>query len=50
MNAAEVMDGTAQREAGMTDTLYLMPWSTMFPLGHHRGGHRDRRGRAGCPP
>ena len=29
----EVMDGTAQREAGMTETLYLMPWSTMFPLG-----------------
>ncbi|OYN74940.1 acyl-CoA dehydrogenase family protein [Mycolicibacterium sphagni] len=33
MNAMKVMDGTAQREAGMTDTLYLMPWSTMFPLG-----------------
>src|SRR4029079_12766984 len=33
MNATEVMDGTAQRTAGMTDTLYLMPWSTMFPLG-----------------
>ena len=27
------MDGTAQRKAGMTSTLYLMPWSTMFPLG-----------------
>lgn len=33
MDAYKVMDGTAQREAGMTDTLYLMPWSTMFPLG-----------------
>lgn len=33
MDATKVMDGTAQREAGMTDTLYLMPWSTMFPLG-----------------
>ncbi len=33
MDAFKVMDGSAQREAGMTDTLYLMPWSTMFPLG-----------------
>ncbi|WP_255799523.1 acyl-CoA dehydrogenase family protein [Mycobacteroides abscessus] len=33
MDAFEVMDGTAQRKAGMTETLYLMPWSTMFPLG-----------------
>ncbi|HMZ14187.1 MAG TPA: acyl-CoA dehydrogenase family protein [Mycobacterium sp.] len=33
MDALKVMDGTAQREAGMTETLYLMPWSTMFPLG-----------------
>jgi alkylation response protein AidB-like acyl-CoA dehydrogenase len=33
MDANEVMDGTAQRKAGMTSTLYLMPWSTMFPLG-----------------
>src|ERR1700754_1839177 len=33
MDANEVMDGTAQREAGMTEPLYLMPWSTMFPLG-----------------
>jgi alkylation response protein AidB-like acyl-CoA dehydrogenase len=33
MDALEVMDGTAQRKAGMTETLYLMPWSTMFPLG-----------------
>ena len=33
MDAYKVMDGNAQREAGMTETLYLMPWSTMFPLG-----------------
>lgn len=33
MDGLKVMDGTAQREAGMTDPLYLMPWSTMFPLG-----------------
>lgn len=33
MNGDQVLDGTAQREAGMTKTLYLMPWSTMFPLG-----------------
>lgn len=33
MDGFKVMDGTAQREAGMTETLYLMPWSTMFPLG-----------------
>src|SRR6476469_8238155 len=33
MDATEVMDGTAQRKARMTSTLYLMPWSTMFPLG-----------------
>jgi alkylation response protein AidB-like acyl-CoA dehydrogenase len=33
MDATKVMDGTAQREAGMNTTLYLMPWSTMFPLG-----------------
>jgi 3-hydroxy-9,10-secoandrosta-1,3,5(10)-triene-9,17-dione monooxygenase len=33
MDATKVMDGRAQREAGMTSTLYLMPWSTMFPLG-----------------
>jgi len=33
MDAGEVMDGTAQRKAGMSSTLYLMPWSTMFPLG-----------------
>ncbi len=33
MDAMKVMDGSAQREAGMTEALYLMPWSTMFPLG-----------------
>ncbi|MBA0047385.1 acyl-CoA dehydrogenase family protein [Mycobacteroides sp. LB1] len=33
MDGDEVIDGTAQRKAGMTDTLYRMPWSTMFPLG-----------------
>ena len=33
MDVTKVMDGTAQREAGMTKPLYLMPWSTMFPLG-----------------
>jgi alkylation response protein AidB-like acyl-CoA dehydrogenase len=33
MDATKVMDGSAQLEAGMTKTLYKMPWSTMFPLG-----------------
>ncbi|MBO0676674.1 hydroxylase [Mycolicibacterium sp. S2-37] len=33
MDGLKVMDGSAQREAGMTKTLYKMPWSTMFPLG-----------------
>jgi alkylation response protein AidB-like acyl-CoA dehydrogenase len=33
MDGMKVMDGSAQREAGMTQPLYLMPWSTMFPLG-----------------
>jgi 3-hydroxy-9,10-secoandrosta-1,3,5(10)-triene-9,17-dione monooxygenase len=33
MDATKVMDGTAQLDAGMTEPLYLMPWSTMFPLG-----------------
>src|SRR4030088_3010691 len=61
MNATKVMDGTAQREAGMTETLYLMPWSTMFPLGitsavigiaegalaAHLDYQRDRVGAAG---
>jgi 3-hydroxy-9,10-secoandrosta-1,3,5(10)-triene-9,17-dione monooxygenase len=61
MDANEVMDGTAQRKAGMTETLYLMPWSTMFPLGitaavvgiaegalaAHLDYQRDRVGAAG---
>ena len=34
MNPTEVMDGTAQRDSGLTQTLYQMPWSTMFPLGN----------------
>jgi 3-hydroxy-9,10-secoandrosta-1,3,5(10)-triene-9,17-dione monooxygenase len=33
MNAIEVMDGTTQRNSGLTQALYQMPWSTMFPLG-----------------
>lgn len=33
MDGMKVMDGTAQRDAGMTLPLYLMPWSAMFPLG-----------------
>lgn len=33
MNGDHVIDGTAQREAGMTESLYKMPWSHMFPLG-----------------
>ncbi|MEV0685843.1 acyl-CoA dehydrogenase family protein [Nocardia sp. NPDC050378] len=33
MNGDHVIDGSAQREYGVTDTLYKMPWSTMFPLG-----------------
>lgn len=33
MDGMKVMDGTAQTEAGMTESLYKMPWSTMFPLG-----------------
>ncbi|MUM18110.1 hydroxylase [Mycobacterium sp. CBMA271] len=33
MDGDEVIDGTAQRKAGMAETLYRMPWSTMFPLG-----------------
>lgn len=33
MDGMKVMDGSAQIEAGMTEPLYKMPWSTMFPLG-----------------
>ncbi|MCD2145668.1 acyl-CoA dehydrogenase family protein [Gordonia paraffinivorans] len=33
MRSAEVIDGTAAKEYGVTETLYKMPWSTMFPLG-----------------
>ena len=33
MKAEEVKNGTAQRNSGLTQNLYLMPWSTMFPLG-----------------
>ncbi|MFD4407768.1 acyl-CoA dehydrogenase family protein [Nocardia sp. NPDC058499] len=33
MDAAAVTDGTAAQEYGVTETLYKMPWSTMFPLG-----------------
>jgi 3-hydroxy-9,10-secoandrosta-1,3,5(10)-triene-9,17-dione monooxygenase len=33
MNATEVMDGTTQQNSGLTQPLYQMPWSTMFPLG-----------------
>lgn len=33
MNSQEVIDGTAAKEYGVTETLYKMPWSTMFPLG-----------------
>ncbi|MBC7304336.1 MAG: hydroxylase [Nocardia sp.] len=33
MNGDHVIDGTAQKEYGVTETLYKMPWSTMFPLG-----------------
>lgn len=33
MNGDQVIDGTAQKEAGVTDTLYKLPWSHMFPLG-----------------
>ncbi len=50
MNATKVMDGTAQREAGMNTTLYLMPWSTMFPTRDLVGGDRHRRGRPGRTP
>ncbi|MBJ8344713.1 acyl-CoA dehydrogenase family protein [Antrihabitans sp. YC2-6] len=33
MDGDEVINGTAQRNSGRTETLYKMPWSNMFPLG-----------------
>jgi 3-hydroxy-9,10-secoandrosta-1,3,5(10)-triene-9,17-dione monooxygenase len=33
MDGNGVIDGTVQKEYGATETLYKMPWSTMFPLG-----------------
>ncbi|WP_280218209.1 acyl-CoA dehydrogenase family protein [Nocardia neocaledoniensis] len=33
MDGGKVIDGTAALEYGVTETLYRMPWSTMFPLG-----------------
>lgn len=33
MNGDHVIDGTAQQQAGVSKTLFKMPWSTMFPLG-----------------
>ncbi|GAB99151.1 putative hydroxylase [Gordonia namibiensis NBRC 108229] len=33
MRSGDVIDGTAAKEYGVTETLYKMPWSTMFPLG-----------------
>ncbi|WP_068268810.1 acyl-CoA dehydrogenase family protein [Aldersonia kunmingensis] len=33
MNGDNVIDGIAQKEYGVTETLYKMPWSNMFPLG-----------------
>ncbi len=50
MDAMKVMDGTAQLEAGMTKTLYKMPWSTMFPLGISSATIGICRGGAGRAP
>jgi 3-hydroxy-9,10-secoandrosta-1,3,5(10)-triene-9,17-dione monooxygenase len=33
MDGSKVTDGRAAEEYGVTETLYKMPWSTMFPLG-----------------
>ncbi len=33
MKSQDVIDGVAAKEYGVTETLYRMPWSTMFPLG-----------------
>ncbi|MBA4025942.1 MAG: hydroxylase [Gordonia sp.] len=33
LNSADVMDGSAPRNAGRTESTYLMPFSCMFPLG-----------------
>ncbi|WP_036503442.1 MULTISPECIES: acyl-CoA dehydrogenase family protein [Nocardia] len=33
MDQGKVIDGSAAAEYGVTETLYKMPWSTMFPLG-----------------
>lgn len=33
LKSDDVMDGTAPRAAGLTDSTYLMPFSCMFPLG-----------------
>jgi alkylation response protein AidB-like acyl-CoA dehydrogenase len=33
MNGDHVIDGTAQEQYGVTEALYQMPWSNMFPLG-----------------
>jgi len=61
MKADEVKNGTAQRNSGLTQSLYQMPFSTMFPLGitaavvgiaegalaAHLDYQRDRVGAAG---
>ncbi|HEU4359920.1 MAG TPA: acyl-CoA dehydrogenase family protein, partial [Mycobacterium sp.] len=61
MNGDHVIDGTAQAQAGVSQTLYRLPWSHMFPLGitaavigiaegalaAHLDYQRDRVGAAG---